>query len=171
MGLFSFVRNAGGSLGSKFYDLLHDDEDINKPQEISPDRMDALRKAGVEVVLNEDLGEAASHILVAVQGDAVTLKGRVDNQTIAEKATLCAGNHQGIATVDCQLIVEQLGTEPETAMYTVKAGDTLSKIAKKELGNSAKYKLIFEANQPMLKSPDKIFPGQVLRIPKSSHLA
>jgi nucleoid-associated protein YgaU len=49
--------------------------------------------------------------------------------------------------------------------YTVKKGDTLSAIAKETLGNANRYQLIFEANKPMLKDPDKIYPGQVLRIP------
>ena len=49
--------------------------------------------------------------------------------------------------------------------YTVKSGDTLSKIAKEMYGEANKYDQIFQANQPMLKDPDKIYPGQVLRIP------
>jgi nucleoid-associated protein YgaU len=49
--------------------------------------------------------------------------------------------------------------------YTVEKGDTLSGIAKKMYGNANKYPQIFEANKPMLKDPDKIYPGQVLRIP------
>ena len=44
-------------------------------------------------------------------------------------------------------------------------GDTLSKIAKQHYGNAMKYPVIFEANKPMLEHPDKIYPGQVLRIP------
>ena len=49
--------------------------------------------------------------------------------------------------------------------YTVKAGDTLSKIAKEELGNANDYMKIFNANKDQLSDPDKIKPGQVLRIP------
>jgi nucleoid-associated protein YgaU len=55
--------------------------------------------------------------------------------------------------------------------YTVKKGDTLSAIAKETLGNANRYMLIFEANKPMLKDPDKIYPGQVLRIPVSDSTA
>lgn len=54
----------------------------------------------------------------------------------------------------------------ESQFYTVKAGDTLSAIAKQVYGNANLYNKIFEANKPMLKSPDKIYPGQVLRIPE-----
>ena len=49
--------------------------------------------------------------------------------------------------------------------YTVAKGDTLSKIAKEFYGEANKYHQIFEANKPMLKDPDKIYPGQMLRIP------
>jgi nucleoid-associated protein YgaU len=49
--------------------------------------------------------------------------------------------------------------------YTVKAGDTLSKIAKTELGNADAYNDIFEANRDQLDDPNKIKPGQVLKIP------
>jgi nucleoid-associated protein YgaU len=49
--------------------------------------------------------------------------------------------------------------------YTVKAGDTLSAIARDHLGNANAYMKIFEANRDQLKDPDKIKPGQVLRIP------
>jgi nucleoid-associated protein YgaU len=53
-------------------------------------------------------------------------------------------------------------------MYTVKSGDTLSAIAKEQYGDAMKYPQIFEANKPMLENPDKIYPGQVLRIPPLS---
>jgi nucleoid-associated protein YgaU len=56
-------------------------------------------------------------------------------------------------------------TEPEAQYYTVVKGDTLSKVAKEFYGNANKYPVIFEANRPMLSHPDKIYPGQVLRIP------
>jgi nucleoid-associated protein YgaU len=49
--------------------------------------------------------------------------------------------------------------------YTVVKGDSLSKIAKEFYGDAMKYPVIFEANKPMLSHPDKIYPGQMLRIP------
>jgi len=55
--------------------------------------------------------------------------------------------------------------EPEAQYHTVVKGDTLSKIAKTFYGDAMKYPVIFEANKPMLTHPDKIYPGQVLRIP------
>ena len=56
--------------------------------------------------------------------------------------------------------------EPESVFHTVVKGDTLSAIAKKHNGDANKYQKIFEANTPMLSHPDKIIPGQVLRIPQ-----
>jgi nucleoid-associated protein YgaU len=56
-------------------------------------------------------------------------------------------------------------TAAATKTYTVKPGDTLSKIAKEHLGNANAYMKIFEANKDQLKDPNVIKPGQVLRIP------
>jgi nucleoid-associated protein YgaU len=81
-----------------------------------------------------------------------------------EKLVLALGNVTGIASVDDRLTV--VNPEPEADFYEVKSGDSLSKIAKKYYGNAMEYNRIFEANKPMLKDPDKIYPGQMLRIPK-----
>jgi nucleoid-associated protein YgaU len=59
----------------------------------------------------------------------------------------------------------EVNVEPPAQYYTVVSGDTLSKIAKQHYGNANEYNRIFEANQPLLKHPDKIYPGQMLRIP------
>jgi nucleoid-associated protein YgaU len=55
--------------------------------------------------------------------------------------------------------------EPAGRTYTVKSGDTLSAIAKQHLGDGTAYMKIFEANRDQLSDPDKIKPGQVLKIP------
>lgn len=60
------------------------------------------------------------------------------------------------------------GGQTASTFYTVEKGDTLSKIAKQHYGDANKYQQIFEANKPMLSDPDKIYPGQVLRIPAQS---
>ena len=57
------------------------------------------------------------------------------------------------------------GSAPQSATYTVKPGDTLSRIAKEQLGNANAYMEIFNANRDQLQDPDKIKPGQVLKIP------
>jgi nucleoid-associated protein YgaU len=59
------------------------------------------------------------------------------------------------------------GPEPaaEQKTYTVKSGDTLSKIAKEHLGDANAYMKIFDLNKDQLTNPDVIKPGQVLRLP------
>jgi len=69
---------------------------------------------------------------------------------------------------DIKVVAPPAGAAPAAAAqktYTVKAGDTLSAIAKAELGSAAAYVKIFEANKDVLSDPDKIKPGQVLKIP------
>lgn len=163
MSIFSFVKDAGSKLGSAVYDLLNDDEDISKPATISTERMNELRKQNIENQLKEQLGDDASKVAVTVDGDKVSMSGDMCDQASCEKAILIAGNQHGIQTVDSQVAVEQ--KEPEAVFYTVKSGDTLSKIAAKYYGSAGKYHAIFEANKPMLSNPDKIYPGQSLRIP------
>ena len=80
-----------------------------------------------------------------------------------KRILLAAGNVQGVSNVDDQLAVAN--PEPEARFHTVVRGDSLSAIAKQYYGNANKYPAIFEANKPMLSHPDKIYPGQVLRIP------
>jgi nucleoid-associated protein YgaU len=93
----------------------------------------------------------------------VILNGRTDSQAVAEKAMLVIGNTRGVSEVESH--IEVIEPKPEAIYHTVEKGDWLSKIAKKHYGNANKYMVIFEANKPMLKDPDSIFPGQVLRIP------
>ena len=76
---------------------------------------------------------------------------------------LTLGNNIGISKVDDRINVVK--PEPEATFYEVKSGDSLSKIAKAVYGDAKKYNLIFDANTPMLKDPDLIYPGQMLRIP------
>ncbi|MGV6801088.1 MAG: peptidoglycan-binding protein LysM [bacterium] len=93
----------------------------------------------------------------------VILKGKAKTQADAEKAIIAAGNNAGVEEVESQIEIEQAA--PEAKMYEVKSGDSLSKIAKEFYGDAMKYPIIFEANKPMLSDPDKIYPGQMLRIP------
>ena len=99
-------------------------------------------------------------------GERVVLKGKAKNRAEAEKAIVAAGNTPGVGEVESHIDIE---SEPDqTNFYTVKSGDTLSKIAKEFYGDAMKYPVIFEANTPMLSDPDKIYPGQTLRIPTLS---
>lgn len=83
---------------------------------------------------------------------------------LKEKITVAIGNVAGISGVEDKVAVAQ--SDAESRFYTVKKGDTLSAISKEMYGNANLYNKIFEANKPMLSSPDKIYPGQVLRIPQ-----
>jgi nucleoid-associated protein YgaU len=89
--------------------------------------------------------------------------GVAKDQATQEKVILAAGNVDGVAAVDNMMSVEQ--SAPQAQFYTVVKGDTLSKIAKQFYGDANAYMAIFEANKPMLSHPDKIYPGQNLRIP------
>jgi nucleoid-associated protein YgaU len=100
---------------------------------------------------------------IKVAEDVVTLDGLVAEQVDAEKIAIAVGNVEGVASVNNNLEVEI--PKEEATYHTVVSGDTLSKIAKEVYGNAMKYPVIFEANKPMLSDPDKIYPGQVLRIP------
>ena len=85
------------------------------------------------------------------------------DQETREKVILAAGNVNGVAGVEDNMTVDL--SQPPAQFYTVVKGDTLSKIAKQFYGNANEYPRIFEANRPMLSHPDKIYPGQNLRIP------
>jgi len=93
----------------------------------------------------------------------VTVYGEAETQVAKELVLLTLGNNAGISSVDDRMSVVK--PEPEATFYEVKSGDSLSKIAKEVYGDAKKYNAIFEANKPMLKDPDLIYPGQMLRIP------
>lgn len=94
---------------------------------------------------------------------SVTVAGLAPDQATKEKILLCCGNVAGVAQVNDMMTVAQPADESQ--YHTVVRGDTLSAIAKKFYGNANAYPKIFEANKPMLTHPDKIYPGQMLRIP------
>ena len=93
----------------------------------------------------------------------VSVSGTAAAQATKEKILLCCGNVHGVAKVNDLMTVSQ--PADESKWHTVVAGDTLSAIAKTYLGNASAYPKIFEANKPMLSDPNKIYPGQMLRIP------
>ncbi len=109
------------------------------------------------------LGLEVDQLRIDYDDGVATIRGAAADQATREKVVLAVGNTAGIARVDDQMTVAE--TAPEATLYTVVAGDTLSKIAKVHYGDAMKYPAIFEANRPALKDPDKIYVGQVLRLP------
>ncbi|MDQ3187554.1 MAG: peptidoglycan-binding protein LysM [Pseudomonadota bacterium] len=111
------------------------------------------------------LGLTATGLTVTYDGASATAKvfGVAKDQATKEKIILAAGNVHGIAAVDDNMTVDL--SQPQSQFYTVVKGDTLSKISKQFYGDANDYQKIFEANKPMLTHPDKIYPGQNLRIP------
>lgn len=175
MGMFDFVKSIGEKISSS--DKI-DKADLRK-------HIDSL---GLPIErfmasFNED-------------GESVDIFGWVADLATKEKLIVAVGNIRGISKVNSHLRIgkapprkrdvasaaateeeeeeEEVGeaiTEEEdvalsSKFYTVKSGDYLSKIAKEVYGNGNRYLEIFEANKPMLKDPDDIYPGQVLRIPQ-----
>lgn len=164
MGLIDFVKSAGEKLFGKDDEPKVEKGTANDPEAVAKAQalFDRTRAARIAEVI-EKAGFEVEELAVKVKDGVVTLQGKVPSQEEREKVVLVAGNNRGISRVDDQLEVE--APEPEATFYTVQSGDTLSKIAKEHYGNAMKYPVIFEANRPMLSDPDKIYPGQVLRIP------
>ena len=119
---------------------------------------DDLPTAGILEKEVADLGLDTKGAEIKVEGDKVVVSGGDMTQEEREKVILAVGNVEGVSSVEAD-------TSDDPTFHTVEKGDTLWAIAEKTLGNGSKYNVIFEANRPMLSHPDKIYPGQVLRIP------
>jgi LysM repeat protein len=151
MGLFSFLKNAGAK-------LLGKKAESNEADVAS----DNARKSTLLKSIIDNSGVGIDHLDVEVDNDKVTVYGQTESVEDKEKIVLIAGNVEGIATVDDRISVV---APVQSRFHEVKSGDTLSKISKEVYGDPMKYNIIFEANKPMLSHPDKIYPGQMLRIP------
>ena len=171
MGLFDFMKQAGAKILGK-----------DHAGEVTVPLSEHLRQHGID----------PSGITFKFQADGtVVMSGTVKDQETREKAVVIVGNVEGVSRVDDQLQVGTVVSHTDSVAaatppgvsssvarasaggdggwssktYTVESGDTLSAIAKKMYGDAGKYHQIFDANKPMLKDPDHIYPGQVLRIP------
>jgi nucleoid-associated protein YgaU len=173
MGLIDFIKDVGHKLEQGGAQAAHGQQPAaQKPQAQAapaqpsqPNTADLDRQKAAALFAHlQQLGLASDDLSVRVDGDKATLSGRAASQEAKEKIVLAVGNSQGIATVDDQLQGPQAQQEQPT-YYDVKSGDTLSKVAKQFYGDANRYNEIFEANKPMLKSADAIYPGQKLRIP------
>lgn len=136
MGLWNFMKTAGRKLVGK----------------------DDLPTAAILEKEVSDLGLDTKGAEIKVEGDKVVVSGGDMTQEEREKVILAVGNVEGVSAVEAD-------SPDEPVFHEVVKGDTLWAIAEKTLGNGSKYNAIFEANRPMLSHPDKIYPGQVLRIP------
>lgn len=150
MGLISFLRDKGRKIFGKKEAEVTKEVTLTKTQQLKAeiDRL-GLNVSDLQLELCEQ----------------VVVTGSADTTATAERVALALGNVEGVGSVDMQLNV--LNPEPEARYYTVESGDSLSKISKAMYGDPMKYEQIFEANKPMLEHPDKIYPGQKLRIPHS----
>lgn len=148
MGLFSFAKEAG----EKLIDFL------------TPGNANAGEQLKEHIA---KVGLGNPNVQATVEGDKLTLTGEVASQEEKEKIILAAGNIEGVGSVDDQLTVAAGAPAVAAAKFvTVEKGDTLSAISKRVYGDPNKYQKIFDANKPMLKDVNKIYPGQVLRIPE-----
>lgn len=173
MGLFSFIKDAGekflerGRAGGQAHAATP-----QASQQATPAADPAQANATAAKAIRDYItatGLDASGLDIEFDGASATVRvrGQVADQATREKVVLCCGNVAGVERVDDQLTVAQ-GNAQEAQFHTVKPGDSLSKIAQQYYGDASAYQRIFEANKPMLSHPDKIYPGQVLRIPAES---
>jgi nucleoid-associated protein YgaU len=168
MGIISFFKEAGEKLfGSK------DSEAAGQQAAAAPDNAElqaraaqanaTAAKAITDYISANKLTADGLDVTFDGASGAVTVSGVAADQSTKEKIVLCCGNVTGVSQVNDMLTVSEPADESQ--YHTVVRGDTLSAIAKKFYGNANAYPKIFEANKPMLSNPDKIYPGQLLRIP------
>lgn len=164
MSLFSFVKDAGAKLFG-----------MNTPT--TEEKTEQVKN-----LVTTEMNLPIKFFNCTFDNDKAILSGVAENAEVQEKAILAIGNINGIGSVEnCMTIapnnnvaeveaVDQgITNETEAQFYTVKSGDTLGKIAQQFLGSASKYPVIFEANKPMLTDPNKIYPGQTLRIPTQNN--
>jgi nucleoid-associated protein YgaU len=165
MGLIDFVKDAGEKLfgRGKAQAAMTD----AKAAPADEAKVGAANAAAADAILDyiKSQNLSATGLTVTFDGATSTASvfGVAPDQATKEKIALCCGNVAGVAKVNNMMSVDR--SEPEGSFYTVVSGDNLSKISKAKYGDPNKYMVIFEANKPMLSDPDKIYPGQVLRIP------
>lgn len=195
MGIFDFVKNAGAKIGigsSTEEDAAAEAAEAAAAAEKEANEVAAQRNASRErmrataakkreslakekreearqsVALEKyarELGLAIPGLDIRFDDGTAYIDGTAPDNASKERLILAIGNAQGVGRVDEDIeVAEDDGND--ASLYVVKSGDTLSGISKEVYGDPMRYPEIFEANKPMLKDPDLIFPGQVLRIPQ-----
>jgi nucleoid-associated protein YgaU len=164
MSLITFIKEAGEKLFGKGEAKAAQEA---AEREASAANVERLNKAAGEAIATyiTAMNLKVDGLDVAFDGatGTVTVSGVAADQATKEKVVLCCGNVEKVATVNDMMTVAT--PADESKYYTVVKGDNLSKISKQFYGDPNKYPKIFEANKPMLSHPDKIYPGQLLRIP------
>jgi nucleoid-associated protein YgaU len=164
MGLLSFMKSAGEKLFGTGEAKAATAAVAAAP---TPENVAALSAAAGQAISSyistQGIDASALDIAFDAPSSTVTVSGNVADQATKEKILLCCGNVSGVEHVNDMMTVE--APADESQYYTVVSGDSLSKIAKKFYDDANEYPAIFEANKPMLSHPDKIYPGQLLRIP------
>jgi nucleoid-associated protein YgaU len=161
MGVFDFVKEAGARIGLN--ESPSEAEATEAEAAAQEERSRELRQGNrlTRLIIDAKLGIEDPR--VEFDDGVATVHGSAPSQRVKENAILVVGNTAGVARVDDRIEVDE-EEEPST-FYTVQKGDTLGAIAREQLGAASRYTEIFEANRPMLEDPDRIYPGQVLRIP------
>jgi nucleoid-associated protein YgaU len=170
MAIWDFVKNAGKSVFGAAEAATPKSADptaasLAAAAKPSPDEVTKAKVAALKAELRA-LNLDKDDVHLTLKGDTVKVASLGADRETMEKLILAVGNIEGIAKVEADLPDEPQAKDP--VFHTVEKGDTLSAIAKKYLGNANKYHAIFEANRPMLSDPDKIYPGQMLRIPDAA---
>ena len=164
MGMLSFIKSAGEKL---FGGGEAKAAEVAVAADPSPENIKAMSDAAGDSIAtyinNMNLSVTGLTVTFDAPSGEVTVYGIAADQETREKVVLCCGNVAGVSSVNDQMSTDQSGDEAQ--WYTVESGDNLSKISKEFYDSPNKYMAIFEANKPMLSHPDKIYPGQVLRIP------
>lgn len=159
MSLISFIKEAG--------EKLFKTAQTGAGAAAQPDIAALNATAGDAIekyIATQNLTAAGLSVKYDAATETATVSGVATDQATREKIVLCCGNVSGVAKVEDAMTVAA-GSTSASKFRAVKSGDTLSKIAKEEYGDANAYMKIFEANKPMLSDPDKIYPGQMLRIP------
>jgi nucleoid-associated protein YgaU len=161
MGLFSFIKDAGKKIFGSH------EEEVAKNPGVQPDVIAQNQKDAVRRYI-DSVGLDINNFDFTLDGSGkLTLTGECATKADYEKVALTAGNIAGVAEVDNNMTIAAIETleQKDSTYYTVEKGDSLWKIAENNYNDGSKYPVIFEANKPMIKDADEIYPGQVLRIP------
>ena len=165
MSLISFIQEAGEKLFSHAKSAPAPAQTAAAPAAPDIAKLNETAAQAIERYIGSQ-GLKADGLDVKYDGasQTVTVSGVAPDQATKEKIVLCCGNVSSVSKVN-DLLTVAAGSGQESKYREVKSGDTLSRIAKEEYGDANAYMKIFEANKPMLSDPNKIYPGQKLRIP------